>query len=53
MIEEANIKLQKPKDVANKNVKRSQWIWFIGLWCAGLGSMLILAKIIKLVMNIV
>lgn len=32
--------------------KQKQWLWFIGLWCGGLASVFILAKIIKLAMGI-
>lgn len=29
-----------------------QWLWFIGLWCGGLGIVLALSYIIKIAMGI-
>lgn len=36
--------------MATENQK--QWLWFVGLWCAGLGAVIILSFLIKLAMNI-
>jgi len=30
------------------NQKRNQWLWFIGLWCLGLGAALAITIPIKL-----
>ena len=32
--------------------KQSQWTWFIALWCGGLSAMMLLAYIIRWMMNI-
>ena len=32
--------------------KQKQWLWFIGLWCAGLLSVFAISYIIKIIMNI-
>ena len=32
--------------------KQHQWAWFIILWCSGLATVLILATLIKLIINI-
>lgn len=32
--------------------KQRQWAWFIILWCFGLGCVMTLGALIKLVMNI-
>lgn len=34
------------------SIKQKQWLWFIGLWCASLLAMLVLAKSIKFFMGI-
>lgn len=35
-----------------KHVKLKQWLWFIGLWFAGLLSVVVLSKLIKIFMHI-
>lgn len=30
--------------------KQKQWIWFVGLWCAGLGTVYLMSGIIRLLM---
>ena len=32
--------------------RQKQWLWFIGLWLGGLGSVMLLSSIIKFVMQI-
>jgi len=32
--------------------RTSQWVWFVGLWCAGLSAVLLLAYLIRWVMGI-
>ena len=32
--------------------KKQQWAWFIGLWCAGLTSMFLLASLIRWMMGL-
>lgn len=32
--------------------KQRQWAWFVGLWCAGLATVSIMAYGIKLIMRI-
>lgn len=32
--------------------KQQQWIWFVGLWCGGLAAVLLLAKLIRSLMQI-
>jgi hypothetical protein len=32
--------------------KQQQWAWFIGLWCGGLGAVLLLAYVIRWMMRI-
>lgn len=32
------------------NKKLKQWLWFVGLWCAGLLTVTIVGKIIKFFM---
>ena len=27
--------------------KQAQWVWFVGLWCGGLGAVLLLAYAIR------
>ena len=34
------------------NDKRKQWLWFIGLWCAGFATLFVISLIIKLIMGI-
>ncbi len=32
--------------------KQRQWLWFISLWCGGLGSVFVLAYLIRWVMGL-
>ncbi len=32
--------------------KQQQWLWFVVLWCGGLGAVLLLAYLIRLMMRI-
>ena len=32
--------------------KQAQWAWFVGLWCAGLTAVLLLAKLIRWMMGV-
>ena len=32
--------------------KQEQWAWFVGLWCGGLGAVLLLGYLIKLMFKI-
>jgi hypothetical protein len=32
--------------------KQRQWVWFVALWCAGLGAALVLAYGLRLLMRI-
>jgi hypothetical protein len=32
--------------------KQRQWAWFIGLWCGGLSTVLLLGYVIRLMMGI-
>lgn len=32
--------------------KQKEWLWFIGLWCAGLGAVYSLAYIIRLMIGL-
>jgi hypothetical protein len=31
---------------------QKQWLWFAGLWCSGLASMLVLAALIRWMMGL-
>lgn len=32
--------------------RQRQWLWFVGLWCGGLASVLVLAYVIRIAMGI-
>lgn len=32
--------------------KQQQWLWFIGLWLGGLGSVLLVARIIRIMLGL-
>ena len=32
--------------------KQAQWVWFVGLWCGGLGAVLLLAHVIRWMLGI-
>lgn len=36
----------------NLTTKQKQWLWFVGLWCGGLGAALLLGGAIKLLMKL-
>ena len=35
-----------------RSKSQQQWLWFIGLWCAGFLTVAVIAKIIKLIMGV-
>ena len=43
----------KHKMINKRTNKLHQWFWFVGLWVASLGCVLIVARVIKIVMKIV
>jgi len=32
--------------------RQSQWVWFVGLWCAGFSAVLLLSYIIRWMMSL-
>ena len=46
------IKLFQQNIGARLSERQNQWAWFVGLWCAGLFSVLALGGVIKLVMGV-
>ena len=32
--------------------KQQQWLWFVVLWCGGLGAVMLLAYLVRLLMGI-
>lgn len=35
----------------NHHPRLKQWLWFVGLWCGGLLSVLLLASFLKMIIN--
>lgn len=49
----AKMSIIKHKMINKRTNKLHQWLWFVGLWVASLGCVLIIARVIKIVMKIV
>lgn len=39
-----------PRFIERLSTGQRQWLWFFLLWCGGLGAVLILSAIIKIIM---
>jgi hypothetical protein len=42
----ANITTTKPR------IALPRWVWFVALWCAGVGSAVLLGEAFKVLMNV-
>lgn len=38
-------------DFLDRKPKLKQWLWFFGLWCGGLATVLLLAAFLKQIIN--
>lgn len=47
------MKTTTTKEESNERDKRKEWLWFIGLWLAGLGTALSIGYTIKFLMSLI